>query len=75
MPEWWEQQIKGIPKSEELCTQIGDAEHPLIYVITKDRFANYKLYSVEDYKATYTKHKSSNPLKLERYMKAAISLE
>lgn len=75
MTEWWKQQIKGIPKSEEVCTRIGDAEHPLIYVLTKDKSSNYKLYSVDNYKATYTKHKSNNPLKLEKFMQSGVSLE
>ena len=68
MPEWWGQQIKGIPKSEELCARICDAESRLIYAIVKDRYGSYKLYTIDSYKATYTKHKADNPLKLERFI-------
>ena len=66
MPEWWEHQIKGIPKSEKLCTQICNAESRLIYAITRDKNETFKLYAVDGCKATYTKHKADSPLKLDR---------
>lgn len=68
MSEWWSRQIKGITKSEELCTHICDTESQLIYVITRDKYNNYKLYSIKSCQATYTKHKANNPLKLEKFI-------
>ena len=68
MDNWWEEKLKGIPKPEELSVQICDAESRLRYVITIDSNNAHKLYKVSGSKAVYTKHKSINPLKLEKFI-------
>lgn len=68
MSNWWDEKPKGIPKSEELSVQIYDAESRLRYVITIDKSSNYKLYEVNGKNAVYTKHKSVNPLRLEKFI-------
>lgn len=68
MKQWWEEQPKGIPKSERLSVQHYDAESRLRYITTVDSNSNYKLYKIDGRQATYTKRKSDNPKKLERFI-------
>ena len=67
--EWYKAPIKGIPKSEEIAVRHYKEDGILTYVITVDRYKNYKLYEYKDGQVVYTKHKSDNPLDLDEYMK------
>lgn len=69
MAEWYSTPIKGIPKSEEIAVRHYKEDGILTYVITVDRFKNYKLYFYKDGQATYSKHKANSPLKLEEFIK------
>ena len=71
--KWYNKPIKGIPKSEKIAVRYymenGIENNLLKYIITVDRFKNYKLYEYKDEQAIYTKHKSDNPLDLNKYIK------
>ncbi len=67
--EWYKISIKGIPKSEEIAVRHFVEDGTIKYIITVDRFKNYKLYEYKDGQAIYTKHKSNNPLKFDEYIK------
>ena len=69
MAEWYSTPIKGIPKSEQIAVRHCKENGILIYIITVDRFKNYKLYKYKDGQAVYTKYKSDNPLELNKYIK------
>lgn len=69
MTEWYNTPINGIPKSEEIAVRHCKEDGTIKYIITIDRFKNYKLYEHSDEQAVYTKHKSDNPLDLNEYMK------
>ena len=68
--EWYNQKIKGIPKSERISVRHYSVDEQLEYVITYDNIKNYKLYKYDKETNTVinTKHKSINPLDLEEYM-------
>ena len=68
MKQWWEEKPKGIPKSEELSIQYYDTESRLRFITTVDSRRNFKLYEIKGQKATYTKRKSNDPNKLERFV-------
>ena len=58
-----------IPKNETLWLQAFDKDNNLTHVITSDQHrAAYKLYEVDGDKLTYTKHKSSNPRDLDKWI-------
>lgn len=67
--EWYNTPIKGIPKSEQIAVRHCNEDSVLVYIITVDRFKNYKLYEYKGEQAVYTKHKSDNPLDLNKYIK------
>ncbi len=57
------------PKNEILWVQIFDLQDKLTHVITSDLHREtYKLYQVNGDNLTYTKHKTTNPLDLEKYI-------
>lgn len=64
--EWYSTPIKGIPKSEEIAVRHCKEDNTIKYIITVDRFKNYKLYEYKDEQAIYTKHKADSPLKFDR---------
>jgi len=66
--EWYNTPIKDIPKSEEVAIRHCKEDGVIDYIITVDHFKNYKLYEYKDGQAIYTKHKSNNPLDLNKYM-------
>lgn len=68
MKQWWEERPKGISKSERLSVRHCDAESRLRYITTVDSNRSYKLYEIDGQKAVYTKHKSDDPRKLERFI-------
>ena len=68
MSEWYKISIKGIPKSEKICIRYYIKNGFLKYIITLDHYGNYKLYTYENKQAVYTKYRSNNPLKLEKYI-------
>lgn len=68
MVEWYNTPIKGIPKSEEIAVRHCKEDGTLTYIITVDRYKNYKLYFYKDGQAVYSKHRSDNPLKLEEFL-------
>lgn len=58
------------PKNEILWVQIFDLQDKLTHVITSDLHREtYKLYQVNGDSLTYTKHKTTNPLDLEKYIR------
>ena len=65
--EWYKIPIKGIPKFEKIMVRYYKENDILDYIITTDRYRNYKLYYYKDGQAVYSKHKSSDPLELEEY--------
>lgn len=67
MSEWYNTPIKGIPKSEQICVRHCNENSTLKYIITTDRYGNYKLYHYKDEQAVYSKHKADNPLDLNEY--------
>ena len=57
------------PKNEILWVQIFDLQDKLTHIITSDLHREtYKLYQVNGDNLTYTKHKATNPLDLEKYI-------
>lgn len=66
--EWYNTPIKGIPKPEQIAVCHCREDNTIKYIITVDRFKNYKLYFYKDGQAVYTKHKSNNPLNLNEYI-------
>ena len=61
--------LKLIPKNETLWVQILDENNNLTHIITSDQHRDYyKLYEIGDNKLTYTKHKSSDPTDLYKYV-------
>ena len=58
-----------IPKNEILWLSAIDENGCVTYVITSDQHrAAYKLYEVDGDKLVYTKHKSSNPRDLDKWI-------
>ncbi len=68
MSEWYNTPIKGIPKSEQICVRHCSEDGTLKYIITTDRYGNYKLYRYKDGQAVYSKHKADNPIDLNEYI-------
>ena len=67
--EWYKLSVKGIPKSEAVIISYYNRNNVLIYIITRDKHKNYKLYYIHDLQATFSKHRSNNPTKLEEQFK------
>lgn len=61
--------FKGIPKSEKIVLKYSNKDK-LLYIVTLDIHNIYKLYSFDEktLTATFTKHKSISPIKLNDYM-------
>ena len=60
--------MQGVPKNETVWLSICN-DGNITHLITSDKLRqSYKLYKVSDGKAVYTKHKSSNPLDLEKFI-------
>ena len=58
-----------IPKNEILWLQLLNNSNEVTYVITSDLHrTTYKLYKVKADKLEFTKHKSSDPRDLERWV-------
>lgn len=72
MAEWYNTPIKGIPKSEEIAVRHCREDNTIKYIITVDRFKNYKLYFYKNGQAVYSKHKANNPLKLEEFIEEEV---
>lgn len=68
MTEWYNTTIKGIPKSEQIYVRHCSEDGTLKYIITTDRYGNYKLYRYKDGQAVYSKHKADNPIDLNEYI-------
>lgn len=68
MSEWYNTPIKGIPKSEQIATRHCDEGSVLVYIVTVDRYGNYKLYHYKDGQAVYSRHKADNPIDLNEYI-------
>lgn len=66
--KWYNKPIKGIPKSETICVRRCTEDGEIKWIITVDRYKNYKLYKYENDTAVYTKHKADNPIDLEDYV-------
>lgn len=61
------EKLKGIPKSETVWVRYINGV--IKYAITSDiARTKYKLYTVDDNTATYTKHSAASPLDLEKYI-------
>lgn len=59
--------FKGIPKTEKVWVKYVDGV--IKYAITSDPSrTRYKLYTIDNDKATYTKHSAASPLDLEKYI-------
>ena len=65
------QYFKGVPSTETVWLQVLKQDTDIVlYVVTSDKLRQwYKLYSVADNKATYTKHKAQDPRELDKYIK------
>ena len=60
--------VQGVPKNETVWLSICN-DGNITHLIASDKLRqSYKLYAVNDGKAVYTKHKSSNPLELEKFI-------
>jgi hypothetical protein len=68
MNEWYNKSIKGISKSETICVRHCTEDGKIKWIITVDRYKNYKLYKYENDTAIYTKNKADNPIDLEDYV-------
>lgn len=66
--EWYNTPIKGISKSEQICVRHCSEDGSLKYIITTDRYGNYKLYRYKDGQVVYSKHKADNPIDLNEYI-------
>ena len=65
--------MKGIPKSEEVCVwHYTEDRNVLMFITTRDYKGMYKLYSVDNGVATFTKKKSKNPLDFDEYIDEKI---
>lgn len=65
--------MKGIPKSEEVCVwHYTEDRNVLMFITTRDYKSMYKLYSVDNGVATFTKKKSKNPLDFDEYIDEKI---
>ena len=65
--------MKGIPKSEEVCVwHYTENRNVLMFITTRDYRSIYKLYSVNNGIATFTKKKSKNPLDFDDYINKEI---
>ena len=65
--------MKGIPKSEEICVwHYTEDRNVLMFITTRDYKGMYKLYSVDNGVATFTKKKSKNPLDFDDYIDEKI---
>ena len=65
--------MKGIPKSEEVCVwHYTENRNVLMFITTRDYRSIYKLYSVDNGVATFTKKKSKNPLDFDEYIDEKI---
>lgn len=59
-----------IPKNETLWVRYLDLSGAVTHIITSDKHRDtYKLYKIVDNKPVYTKHKSDNPLDLDKFRK------
>lgn len=65
------QSFKGVPSTETVWLQVLKQDTDIVlYVVTSDKLRQwYKLYSVVDNKAIYTKHKARDPRELDKYIK------
>lgn len=60
--------IQGVPKGEKVWVSIYDGDN-IIYLIASNKLRqDYKLYKIDNGRAVYTQHKSSNPLELEKFV-------
>lgn len=66
--KWYNQKIKGIPKSEKICLRHYTEDKQLTHIITIDPMRNYKLYEYKNNQALFTKHKCKNPIDLEEHI-------
>lgn len=58
-----------IPTNEILWTQYLNDKDEVTHIVTSDKHRDtYKLYEVKADKLEYTKHKSSDPRDLERWV-------
>ena len=65
--------MKGIPKSEEVCVwYYNEGGRELLFATTKDFKGMFKLYSISNNTATFTKIKSNNPLDFDEYIDEKI---
>ena len=61
--------MKGIPKSEEVCVwHYNEGGSELLFATTRDFKGMFKLYSISNNVATFTKMKSKNPLDFDEYI-------
>ena len=60
----------GILKNEKICTQYGDGNGNVIFMVTVNVPISdtYYLYEVIDGKCTNTKHKNKDPTELEKWV-------
>lgn len=57
------------PKNETLWVQILDSKDNVTHIITSDKYRDtYKLYAIKEDKPIYTKHKSSDPRDLDKWI-------
>ena len=65
--------MKGIPKSEEVCVwHYNEGGSELLFATTRDFKGMFKLYSLNNNVATFTKMKSKNPLDFDEYIDEEI---
>ena len=73
MSEWCNTTMKGIPKSEEVCVwHYNEGGSELLFATTRDYKGMYKLYSIDNGVAIFTKKKSKNPLDFNEYIDKGI---
>ena len=71
--EWYSTPIKGIPKSEEIAVRhYKEDGSKLLFATTRDFKGMFKLYSINNNAATFTKMKSKNPLDFDEYIDEEI---
>ena len=57
------------PKNEILWEQFINSKDEVAYIVTSDPYrSNYKLYTIDDGKSIYTKHKAENPRDLDKWI-------
>ena len=71
--EWYSTPIKGIPKSEEIAVRhYNEGGSELLFATIRDFKGMFKLYSINNNAATFTKMKSKNPLDFDEYIDEEI---